>query len=37
MIKTKLPVLFIKNHEIFPYSDIKIEFSDENLKKTIIL
>ncbi len=37
MIKTKLPVLFIKNHEIFPYSDIKIEFSDENLKKTITL
>ncbi len=37
MIKTKLPVLFIKNHEIFPYSDTKIEFSDTNLKKTISL
>ena len=37
MIKTKLPVLFIKNHEIFPYSDVKIEFSDTNLKKTITL
>ena len=37
MIKTKLPVLFIKNHEIFPYSDIKIEFSDSNYKRIITL
>ena len=37
MIKTDLPVLFIKNHEIFPYCETKIEFSDINLKKTISL
>ena len=37
MIKTNLPVLFIKNHEIFPFCETKIEFSDINLKKTISL
>lgn len=37
MIKTNLPVLFIKNHEIFPFCEAKIEFSDINLKKTISL
>ena len=37
MIKTELPVIFIKNHEIFPYSEAKIEFSDTNFKKTISL
>ncbi len=37
MIKTNLPVLFIKNHEVFPYSETKIEFSDSNLKKIISL
>ena len=37
MIKTNLPVLFIKNHEIFPYCETKLEFSDINLKKTISL
>lgn len=37
MNKTNLPVLFIKNHEIFPYSETKLEFSDMNLKKTISL
>ncbi len=37
MIKTNLPVLFLKNHEIFPYCETKLEFSDINLKKTISL
>lgn len=37
MIKTNLPVLFIKNHEIFPFCETKLEFSDLNLKKTISL
>ena len=37
MIKTSLPVLFIKNHEIFPYCESKIEFSDINFKKTVSL
>ncbi len=37
MVKTNLPVLFIKNHEVFPYTETKIEFSDSNLKKTISL
>lgn len=37
MIKTNLPVLFIKNHEIFPYCETKLEFSDINIKKTISL
>ncbi|MBQ8473028.1 MAG: endopeptidase La [Bacilli bacterium] len=37
MIKTNLPVLFIKNHEIFPYCETKLEFSDTNIKKTISL
>ena len=37
MIKTNLPLLFIKNHEIFPFCETKIEFSDINLKKTISL
>ena len=37
MIKTNLPVLFIKNHEIFPFCETKLEFSDINLKKTISL
>ena len=37
MIKTKLPVLFIKNHEIFPYCETKIEFRDLKLKQTISL
>ena len=37
MITTNLPVLFIKNHEIFPYCETKVEFSDINLKKTISL
>ena len=37
MIKTNLPVLFIKNHEIFSYCETKLEFSDINLKKTISL
>ena len=35
MIKTNLPVLFIKNHEIFPFCETKLEFSDINLKKTV--
>ena len=33
MIKTNLPVLFLKNHEIFPYCETKLEFSDINLKQ----
>ena len=33
MIKTNLPILFIKNHEIFPFC----EFSDINFKKTVSL
>ena len=37
MIKTKLPILFVKNHEIFPYCETKLEFSDMNFKKTISL
>ena len=37
MIKTSLPVLFIKNHEIFPFCETKLEFSDINFKKTISL
>ena len=37
MMKTNLPVLFLKNHEIFPYSETKLEFDDVNLKKTISL
>lgn len=37
MIKTNLPVLFIKNHEIFPFCETKLEFSDINFKKTISL
>ena len=37
MMKTYLPVLFLKNHEIFPYSETKLEFDDVNLKKTISL
>ena len=37
MIKTNLPLLFIKNHEIFPYSETKIEFNDINFKKTVSL
>lgn len=37
MIKTNLPVLFIKNHEIFPYCETKLEFSDINIKKTVSL
>ena len=37
MIKQDLPVLFIKNHEIFPFCETKLEFSDINLKKTISL
>ena len=37
MIKTNLPMLFIKNHEIFPYTETKIEFSDANFKQTISL
>lgn len=37
MIKTNLPVLFIKNHEIFPFCETKLEFSDINLKKTVSL
>ena len=37
MIKTSLPVIFIKNHEIFPFCETKLEFSDINLKKTISL
>ncbi len=37
MIKTNLPLLFIKNHEIFPYVETKLEFSDLNFKKTISL
>ena len=37
MIKTNLPVLFIKNHEIFPFSETKLEFTDINIKKTISL
>ncbi len=37
MIKTNLPVLFIKNHEVFPFCEAKLEFSDINLKKTVSL
>ena len=37
MIKTNLPVIFLKNHEIFPYCETKLEFNDVNLKKTISL
>ena len=37
MIKTNLPILFIKNHEIFPFCETKLEFSDINLKKTVSL
>ena len=37
MIKTNLPVLFLKNHEIFPYCETKLEFSDINYKKAISL
>lgn len=37
MIKTNLPVIFIRNHEIFPYCETKLEFFDINFKKTISL
>ena len=37
MMKTNLPVLFLKNHEIFPYCETKLEFNDVNFKKTISL
>ena len=37
MMKTNLPVLFLKNHEIFPYCETKLEFNDANFKKTISL
>ena len=37
MIKTNLPLLFIKNHEIFPFTETKLEFSDINFKQTISL
>ncbi|MBQ8892612.1 MAG: endopeptidase La [Bacilli bacterium] len=37
MLKTNLPVLFLKNHEIFPFCETKLEFSDINLKKTVSL
>ena len=37
MIKTNLPMLFIKNHEIFPYTETKLEFADTSFKQTISL
>lgn len=37
MIKTNLPMLFIKNHEIFPYTETKLEFADISFKQTISL
>ena len=37
MIKTNLPLLFVRNHEIFPHTETKLEFTDINFKKTISL
>ena len=37
MIKTNLPMIFLKNHEIFPFCETKLEFTDINLKKTVSL
>lgn len=35
MIKTSLPVLLIRNMVLFPWSEIRIEFDNDNDKKTI--
>lgn len=37
MLKTKLPVLIIKDIVLFPYNEIKIELNDINDKKTLSL
>ena len=37
MIKTKLPVLIIRDVVLFPYSEIKLEINNINDKKTLSL
>lgn len=37
MNKTDLPIIFIRNHEIFPFCETKLEFDDINIKKTVSL